>query len=63
MSWQPIETAPKDKTVLLFDGDRHAIGTFACGRWLQFVSGVPMLFQPELTWAPTHWMCLPGAAA
>lgn len=46
--WMSIETAPKDKLILLWDGE-HTIGAWIDGEW-----------QPCLTeQQPTHWMPLP----
>lgn len=61
MEWQPIETAPKDKTLLLW---RSSYGLPVAGHilagdlWGAFVPGVPMLFQKHIE-EPTHWMPLP----
>jgi hypothetical protein len=62
--WLPIETAPKDGTLLLVVNDSriamaHRITSDLV--WYQFVSGVPMLFHPVLAFEPTHWQPLPAA--
>lgn len=55
--WQPIETAPKDKSdVLLYDGDEITIGYHSTfGGWMDKT-------DPEDRWdfRPTHWMPLPS---
>lgn len=62
MEWQPIETAPTNKTILLWN---PSYGTPVTGHvlvegfWGVFVPGTPMLFQPQLSIAPTKWMPLP----
>jgi hypothetical protein len=61
MSWQPIETAPNDKTLLLWHQTygNPVAGHFIVGDiWTAFTPGIPMLFQKHLT-PPTHWMPLP----
>lgn len=62
-AWQSIETAPKDKTVILFH-EEYAVplsGTHGDGDlWIAMVPGVPMFFQPVLKPAPTHWMPFPA---
>lgn len=61
--WQPIETAPKDETILLKFGDIYCTGRKRYG----FLSEPR---QDELWWradccgrigSPTHWMLLPPA--
>jgi len=63
--WQPIETAPKDKSVLLCCGKAWAFAMF-CGRERYGTLGEPS--QDEFGWRcdssgrfgmPTHWMPLP----
>jgi hypothetical protein len=50
MTWQPIETAPKDGTSIIVSG-----GTV---EWL--VDGwFSHCAQRYLQWQPTHWMPLP----
>jgi hypothetical protein len=58
MTWQPIETAPEDVPVLVFQatGPRCIVATLGtaargkAGRW----------FEPDReTSKPTHWMPLP----
>jgi hypothetical protein len=63
--WQPIETAPKDKTILLWRstyGKPVAGHVLAGDLWGAFTPGVPMLFQKHIE-TPTHWMPLPPPPA
>jgi hypothetical protein len=60
MTWQPIETAPKDTDVLVFAEDTIGIAKFY----------VYVYYKPKGMWAwdvepdheihPTHWMPLPA---
>ena len=54
-AWQPIETAPHDKWLLVYDAanDDIYIGKFASqyGRWYVDIIGINV--------APTHWQELP----
>lgn len=64
-AWQPIETAPKDRAILLTDGVRQVVGTFMTSvtdgdtawvyarenRWDGLSFAIP---------EPTHWMDLPA---
>lgn len=59
--WQPIETAPKDKTVLVVSSYGHVwsavfqyVGPRAGERWESIGLG-------RLPFHPTHWMSLPKA--
>lgn len=65
--WQPIETAPKDKSVLLYDSNRKEK---YCGRWdKQKYNKKPNPYWEKYarysdivyqrTYPPTHWMPLP----
>lgn len=58
--WQPIETAPKDGTVILvceLEDDFVTIGKFNEGHWNGVDHGVHI--NSGLRIAPTHWMPLP----
>lgn len=63
MEWQPIETAPKDGTVLLLgefrDGEARAfVGRFGLKTGAHLIASwlsIPGYFQR----IPTHWMPLP----
>ena len=59
--WQPIETAPKDRDVLVFAGPTH-LGTD--GRIIvgYSLSGTRWWSKPGLysIQRPTHWMPLPA---
>lgn len=61
-NWQPIETAPEDKLILVY-GDH--VGWALAHKLLgvdksltMYIAGQPMLLQPLLKWHPTHWMPL-----
>lgn len=63
--WLPIETVPKDKTLLLWHpsyGTPVAGHLIASDLWAAFTPGVSMLFQKHLE-SPTHWMPLPQPPA
>lgn len=55
MTWQPIETAPKDDLghALLYDDGQFVIG--------EYLEGANAWYDQELRLieAPTHWMHLP----
>ena len=59
MEWQPIETAPKDGTVILTWTDGLGDGAYmpmaynAAGGWSEYWGNSDLL--------PTHWMPLPPA--
>ena len=54
MSWQPIDTAPKDGTRFLFSND-HIIGIgFYINNWFATDS-----WGGSTNTCPTHWMPLP----
>jgi hypothetical protein len=70
--WQPIETAPKDRTMLLlWAGGEHVIGYFETGKeWLTSQEGFNDWTTGAVTTTsgydcgfnrirPTHWMALP----
>ena len=54
--WQPIETAPKDGTIVLLSGpdQKPASGYYQDGWWLCVGTG-----SVKLTLDPTRWMGLP----
>ena len=60
MTWQPIETAPKDgREVLVFGNNSYAVASFDGEEWRDY---------GDIGWAgmygddnqPTHWMPLPS---
>ena len=65
MTWQPIETAPKNTLVLLYVLGEHRVGFLKHGGgWNTWVL-VPGKYGVPRGHAPTHWMHLPdppGAA-
>ena len=60
MSWQPIETAPKDGTVidLWADGQRLPNCKWRYGGWSQEYAEHPSAHF-DIYDEPTHWMPLP----
>ena len=63
MSWQPIETAPRDGTIVLYWSNRgFAVGNSpgACvrGNWEQ-IRGSWFGSGDKLAMLATHWMPLP----
>ena len=62
--WQPIETAPKDMSILLYDplywridvGERSSIGE---GKWLHYHERWTLFRNSKASTSPTHWMPLP----
>jgi hypothetical protein len=76
MTWQPIETAPKDRPVLLWrsdadvtEGGAISIGVMgATGKWAAMTDGDLIdEIKSGSTWTyidgPTHWMPLPAPPA
>ena len=76
MEWQPIETAPKDDLVLLYDNGAMRVGFWENGQWTQ--PAIPALrdeygdYIPptkgrlvlcDCLYQPTHWMPLPEPPA
>jgi hypothetical protein len=64
MTWQPIETAPKDGTSIIAAqaGTAADCGVIAWdtdfGRWMDLMDD-----YDEPNWLPTHWMPLPPPPA
>ena len=58
MTWQPIETAPKDGTLILGykNGEMATVEWAYCGESGDWNLVVSWDGQP---WTPTHWMPLP----
>ena len=75
MTWQPIETAPKDGSlVLLYRPDAYDWGKVTPGKWeTQQYSKKPKPYwdiwlkiggiSESRAWVPTHWMPLPEPPA
>lgn len=70
MTWQPIETAPKDRRVLLYWPEiEYLPEKVACGKWDsdEFAKRPNPFWAPDWYaskstcrhWKPTHWMELP----
>lgn len=63
MKWQPIETAPKDGTIIIMTGAPELGYTLPCvvdalyddGGWL-----VNQWESPSFAITPTHWMPIPA---
>ncbi len=55
MNWQPIETAPKDDSVILvYDGAGMHVA------WIGWTENEkPVYFDDNVAIRPTHWMPLP----
>jgi hypothetical protein len=63
MEWQPIETAPKDRPILIWDGENMISAEWGlrANEWTwQLVEG-EIQGDSALWTAPTHWMPLPDA--
>jgi len=64
MEWQPIETAPKNRQVLVSDGYEVAYSVLGKAAhvpiygWIELV-GVDPYDADVLEMEPTHWMPLP----
>ena len=54
-AWQPIETAPKDKYILVYDPGYGQLVVI----WLEFYNVWMTVFGRKLTHPPTHWQELP----
>lgn len=75
MTWQPIETAPKDGSlILLYRPDAYDWGKVTPGKWeAQQYSKKPQPYwdiwlkigstRESRAWVPTHWMPLPEPPA
>lgn len=56
--WQPIETAPRDRSsVLLYEDEMTGLGPFI-GYWTG-VQWLPLTASKSWETQPTHWMPLP----
>lgn len=65
MTWQPIETAPKDREILLGDGGFCVQGVWDDVDYNEFTGSYlydwtygPAEIDPT-NWRPTHWRELP----
>jgi hypothetical protein len=68
-NWSPIETAPKNAPVLVFDGPAMSIAERFMGRWYALVGDEPVWWEDRsmaivepTCWMlePTCWMPLPN---
>jgi len=56
-AWQPIETAPKDRTILIYDDEQYETHV---GFWLPGVCEWVDERECMTLYYPTHWMPLPS---
>ena len=54
-AWQPIETAPKDRNILVYDPGYGNLVVI----WSEFYNLWITVFGRKLTEPPTHWQELP----
>ena len=59
-SWQPIETAPKDVTVLFWNGEDVCEGSYEVTDWWSEGDRRDREYGLPLCPQPTHWMPLPA---
>ena len=66
MIWQPIETAPKDRPILLFCRyEPVGIGIWWCNTWHWWADGAALEYMSDFGseykqfGPPSHWMPLP----
>lgn len=63
--WRPIESAPRDRTILVWNGDVCVAAWCDCGKvWMATVEGLPAhgpvsYDDPIHLDGVTHWMPLP----
>lgn len=61
-AWQPIATAPKDRSaILLYEDEAVGLGVFV-GYWTGF-NGFQPLTSSSWDAQPSHWMPLPAPPA
>lgn len=53
--WQPIETAPRDKAVLLFGDGKFEVAIWFFGDW----GTAGSVLGDRIGFHPAHWMPLP----
>lgn len=68
MVWQPIETAPKDGTVVLAvtveaQNPKARLAWFEGEGWVRIWKSENFVIDGPLRWRPTHWMPLPASPA
>jgi hypothetical protein len=57
--WQPIKSAPKDRSaILLYEDENTGLGTFV--GYFTGVQWLPLTGSSLWEAAPTHWMPLPA---
>jgi len=70
MDWEPIETAPKDRTIILYRPHARLWATISTGRWTADeynknprpywkMDKIGVTINQIRRWKPTHWMPLP----
>ena len=62
--WQPIETAPKNKLVLISDGGEVALSAWGKVSHVPIYGWLNLMLGPEdveiIDMRPTHWMPIPA---
>lgn len=61
-SWQPIETAPRDRKVIVTKITNGVVGFITEAHWLSGATGGSLVYAIALD-AATHWMPVPASAA
>ncbi len=59
MTWQPIETAPLDRPVWIWNQHQPEIARYACRRRVYGRDSWVSKRGVVLTWLPTHWADFP----
>lgn len=64
MEWRPIDTAPKNRRLLLADNASEVVSTGYFDRWTKGWKNESDIYEDygapyHNEWEPTHWMPLP----